>query len=113
MNEQIKITDRNKPFCVISVGVFGEYSIHDIQINSSWSSNPYGESYAEVPDDMVQDILATRGYCDITVKRGVVTEFIAKEIPEIPEVEPAPSQLDVIEAQVTYTAMMTDTLLEV
>ena len=25
----------------------------------------------------------------------------------------APSQLDVIEAQVTYTAMMTDTLLEV
>lgn len=27
--------------------------------------------------------------------------------------EPAPSQLDVIEAQVTYTAMMTDTLLEV
>ncbi len=27
--------------------------------------------------------------------------------------EPAPSQMDVIEAQVTYTAMMTDTLLEV
>lgn len=26
---------------------------------------------------------------------------------------PAPSQLDIIEAQVTYTAMMTDTLLEV
>ena len=27
--------------------------------------------------------------------------------------EPEPSQLDMIEAQVTYTAMMTDTLLEV
>lgn len=27
--------------------------------------------------------------------------------------EPAPSQVDIIEAQVTYTAMMTDTLLEV
>jgi len=27
-------------------------------------------------------------------------------------VEPTPSQLDIIEAQVTYTAMMTDTLLE-
>ena len=27
--------------------------------------------------------------------------------------EPAPSQMDIIEAQVTYTAMMTDTLLEV
>lgn len=30
--------------------------------------------------------------------------------PPIPE--PEPSQLDIIEAQVTYTAMMTDTLLE-
>ena len=29
-----------------------------------------------------------------------------------PEPEVTPSQLDVIEAQVTYTAMMTDTLLE-
>lgn len=31
----------------------------------------------------------------------------------IPEAEPEPSQFDIIEAQVTYTAMMTDTLLEV
>ena len=30
-----------------------------------------------------------------------------------PEPAETPSQLDVIEAQVTYTAMMTDTLLEV
>jgi len=29
------------------------------------------------------------------------------------EPTPTPSQLDIIEAQVTYTAMMTDTLLEV
>ena len=29
-----------------------------------------------------------------------------------PEPDDTPSQLDVIEAQVTYTAMMTDTLLE-
>ena len=33
-------------------------------------------------------------------------------LPE-PTVEETPSQLDIIEAQVTYTAMMTDTLLEV
>ena len=32
---------------------------------------------------------------------------------EQPEPEETPSQLDIIEAQVTYTAMMTDTLLEV
>ena len=30
-----------------------------------------------------------------------------------PDPDEAPTQLDVIEAQVTYTAMMTDTLLEV
>lgn len=30
-----------------------------------------------------------------------------------PDPAPTPSQLDIIEAQVTYTAMMTDTLLEV
>lgn len=29
-----------------------------------------------------------------------------------PEPDPAPTQLDRIEAQVTYTAMMTDTLME-
>ena len=44
---------------------------------------------------------------------SVVTKWIPGVIPEPePEPEPEPSQLDVIEAQVTYTAMMTDTLLE-
>lgn len=39
-------------------------------------------------------------------------EYIHDPLPE-PAVEEKPSQLDIIEAQVTYTAMMTDTLLEV
>ena len=47
----------------------------------------------------------------------VVTSMTAGKVPEpTPEpepVEPKPTQLDMIEAQVTYTAMMTDTLLEV
>ena len=34
-------------------------------------------------------------------------------VEDIPDEEVAPTQLDIIEAQVTYTAMMTDTLLEV
>ena len=34
-------------------------------------------------------------------------------VEDIPDEEAAPTQLDIIEAQVTYTAMMTDTLLEV
>ena len=38
---------------------------------------------------------------------------IEADITAIPIPDPAPTQLDQIEAQVTYTAMMTDTLLEV
>lgn len=34
-------------------------------------------------------------------------------VEEVPDEDTLPSQLDQIEAQVTYTAMMTDTLLEV
>ena len=39
-------------------------------------------------------------------------EYREIEIPEEPvSKEPEPTQLDILEAQVTYTAMMTDTLL--
>lgn len=41
-----------------------------------------------------------------------VASWVPGEIPETPAYEPPPSQLDKVEAQVTYTAMMTDTLLE-
>ena len=40
-------------------------------------------------------------------------EEITADIAAIPDPENEPSQLDMLEAQVTYTAMMTDTLLEV
>lgn len=43
-----------------------------------------------------------------------VTKWTAGKIPEPePEPDPEPTQLDRIEAQATYTAMMTDTFLEV
>ena len=43
-----------------------------------------------------------------------VTSMAEGIMPEpVPEPAPAPTQLDRVEAQVTYTAMMTDTLLEV
>ena len=38
--------------------------------------------------------------------------YVYAPIPEPEQPEPTPTQLDIIEAQVTYTAMMTDTLLE-
>jgi hypothetical protein len=47
---------------------------------------------------------------DVTDYRYVDGAFISDPLPKLAQ---KPRQLDVIEAQVTYTAMMTDTLLEV
>ena len=58
-------------------------------------SFPFGEVTVEEVDGMMTVVAWTPG-----------------EVPEPdPEPDPEPSQLDIIEAQVTYTAMMTDTLL--
>lgn len=40
-------------------------------------------------------------------------EFIYDPLPQPEPSAPEPSQIDMLEAQITYTAMMTDTLLEV
>ncbi|MBR5485825.1 MAG: hypothetical protein IKV41_04885 [Oscillospiraceae bacterium] len=91
-----EIQTRQNPFCAISKAVFGEYSVRDIQTNAAWSENPYGDDYAVVPDDMVQDILATHGFCDIELNdEGTeVVSFKAREIPEIPEKETEPTAED-------------------
>ena len=88
---------RKNPFCVISKGIFGDYEVHDIQTNSAWSKNPYGEDYAVVPDDMVPEILETCGYCDLELNEDgtEVASFRAREIPEIPEEEPEEPEPDV------------------
>lgn len=49
---------------------------------------------------------------DINDYKYIDDEYVYDPLPT-PMPEPEPSQLDVLEAQVTYTAMMTDTLLEV
>lgn len=86
MSEEIKVSRKNA-FCVISKVAFGENNIHDIQTNNAWSKNPYGEEYAVVPDDMVQAIIETKGYCDIVLNSDEteVVSFTAREIPEIKE----------------------------
>lgn len=88
--ENIDMPQRVNSFCVISKNTFGEYDVRDIQTNSAWSENPYGEDYAVVPDEMVQEILETRGFCDIVLNEDgtEVVEFTAREIPEIPTPEP-------------------------
>lgn len=76
------------------------------------------EGWAVIPDTMA--IPDTFPFVNITVKDGVVTSMTENQeaydaavaAAEEAETEAAPTQLDILEAQVTYTAMMTDTLLE-
>lgn len=85
--------ERLNPFCVISKNVFGEHAVRDIQTNSAWQKNPYGDDYAIVPDDMVEDILKTRGYCSIRFNQEEteVASFTPREIPETPKIERKPT----------------------
>ena len=98
--EIFEIPQRVNPFCVISKATFGEYAVHDIQTNSSWGENPYPEEYAVVPDEMVLDIMETRGFCDIELNEDgtEVVGFTAREIPEISTAEPEPTTDDIINA---------------
>jgi hypothetical protein len=73
-------------FCVISKNTIGEHSLHNIQTNSGWNKNPYGEDYVVVPENLIKDILNTKGYCDIILnEEGTeIVSFIAREIPKLP-----------------------------
>lgn len=89
-------TTRANPFCVVSKFTRGQYGIRAIQTNSGWSSNPYGEDYAVVPDEMVQALVETDGFCDIELNEDgtEIIGFTALEKPEIPESEPDPATPD-------------------
>lgn len=77
--------------------------------NGGISAAPDG--WAVIPDGM--EIPDTFPFVDITVKDGIVTSMTAGVVPEPePMPEPEPSEMDILEAQVMYTAMMTDTLIE-
>ena len=79
---------RQNMFCIISKFTW-EHGGRDIQTNSSWSANPYGEEYAVVPDDMVERIMETSGFCDIELNEDgtEVVSFTALPIPEFPQTE--------------------------
>lgn len=95
---EILLPQRVNPFCVICKDVRGDYLVRDIQTNSGWGANPYPEAYAVVPDDMVQAIMETRGFCDIVLSEDgtEVVGFPAREIPEIPTPEAEPTDIDIL-----------------
>ena len=66
--------------------------------------------WAVIPDNIV--VPDTFPFVDIEVKDGLVVAMTAGIVPEQKPIKEEPTQLDRIEAQVIYTAMITDTLLE-
>lgn len=102
MDEDILIegVERKHPFCVVSKKTFGDYNVRDIQLNTAWNKNPYGIDYAVVPDDMVDDILATCGFFDIELSDDEtrVVGFTPLDKPEIPEEVEEPTATDDIQS---------------
>ena len=76
----------------------------------------FGDKYHHAQGNYFeQSIYTNNGACRYKMVNGKPVECTIEEISQQENVEviSKPSQLDIIEAQVTYTAMMTDTLLEV
>lgn len=69
------------------------------------------EGWAVIPEDM--ELPETYPFVHIEAEGGVVTALTAGELPEpTTETVSEPTEQERLEAQVIYTAMMTDTLLE-
>lgn len=114
LSYKVELPQRVNPFCVISKCVYGEYAVHDIQTNSAWGANPYPDEYAVVPDEMVQDIMETLGFCDIVLNEDEteVVEFTAREIPKIPTLENEPTAEERIAELEAQNEMLMSCVLE-
>lgn len=86
-------------------------------------NGPAPEGYALCPDEFVAIFYSTSpaGFVNITVEDDIVASMEVNQealdayvasLPDPAEEVVEPTQLDRIEAQVTYTALMTDTLIE-
>lgn len=80
--------------------------------NQTGTFRTIAEGWAEVPSSIT--IPDTFPFVDIEVDGQTVISMTAGIVPEPelePEPTPAPTQIDRLESQITYTAMMTDTLI--
>ena len=94
---------------VISKNTFGEDKCRNIRGDSLLETNTYGEDYAIIPPDIEEDIIKTRGYCDIKLNKDgtEVISFTAREIPKIEEPEQPVSEAERLRADIDYLAIMT------
>lgn len=102
-------TDENNRITAINSNAFLSSLDEWIEIDGG-----YGDKYHHAQGNYFdKPIMDMRGIYRYKLEDGKVVERTQEEMDAdyiIPT--PIPSQLDIIEAQVTYTAMMTDTLLE-
>ena len=80
--------------------------------------NPARAGDIELPDSLLADYTATKGFAILTIEDGTITAVLRNEEAynayeaEHPETPTPPTDIERIEAQALYTALMTDTLLE-
>lgn len=104
----LEVIERKNPLCVISK-TSNENGWHDLQKNSAWSANPDRDKFVVVPDEMVEAIWETCGYCNIELNEDgtEVVSFTATEIPVLPEPEREPTAEEQLRADIDYLAIMT------
>lgn len=93
---------------LVKIEAFENGAHQNQTINGELNNIPDG--WAVIPDDML--IPDTFPFVYIEVSDGIVTSMTTGIVPAPEDITETPTQLDKIEAQVLYTALMTDTLLE-
>lgn len=88
----------------------------------TWTSSNIPSTHAVILDSLdMTAFYEHNGFVTLTIENNTVVSYTPNveaweawkaSLPDPAEIEVEPTQLDKIEAQVTYTAMMTDTLLE-
>lgn len=84
-------------------------SKREFHIGVEWD-NVQHNSFATFPDEMIDGIVNCEGFCDLQLNENgtEVVSFTALEMPYYMKKVHEPSQLDIIDAKLTYIAMMTD-----
>lgn len=90
--------------------------IREVEVPMTREVSVLDEDGNPVLDDEGNPVTKPEEYMDTEEREYTmltVTNMTEGTLPEVVEEETEPTQLDRVEAQATYTAMMTDTLLEV